>query len=138
MVHALKEAGRILDRDGILIDLRPICFDTPLEIVTATGCESTDLLDMSLGIAHDIAADNATHMILTDGDFIRRNVQYFDAAYYWNTVTEMEAYINENWKDDVFFPEGVLKQARLLFDQNGDRAQVRIKVRMKLGKYEKQ
>jgi hypothetical protein len=138
VVHALQEARRVLIHAGTLIDLRPICFDAPLEIVTATGCESTDLLDLSPGIVDDTAADNAIQMVLQDGGFERIRVDYFDASYYWNTVPEMESYIKEKWKDDVIFPKGVFEQACLLYGQNRDHARVRPKLRRKLGVYEKQ
>ena len=33
MVHALNEAWRVLVDHGIMIDVRPLCVDVPLEIV---------------------------------------------------------------------------------------------------------
>ena len=39
MVHALKEAYRILAPQGIMIDVRPLSVDVPLEIIYEGGSD---------------------------------------------------------------------------------------------------
>ena len=138
MVHALQEARRVLVPRGIFIDLRPICIDAPLEIMTSTGCAFAGFVDQSPNIPDDIAADNAIQVILRDNLFKEMQVDYFDFAYYWNTVTEMKAFMDDNWKDDIILPDGVLQQVHLLFDQNRDQGRVRLRIRKRLAKFEKQ
>jgi len=138
MVHALQEAQRVLIPRGLLIDLRPISVDVPLEILTPAGYESAGLLDMSPGIKYDIAADNTFQVAIHDGNFNELLVDYLDYAYYWDTITEMKAYMDEKWKDDLIIPEAVLQQSQFLFDRHPDQSRVCLRLRMKLGKLEKQ
>lgn len=138
MVHALREAWRVLILRGILIDLRPININAPLEIVTSITSDSAGMVDMSLDIADDIAADNAIQGILREGIFTEMQADYFDFAYYWNTVTEMKADMDDRWKDDIVITENVLQRAHHLFDHYHGQARVRLRTRKKLIKYEKQ
>lgn len=138
MVHALQEARRVLVPQGILIDLRPVCVDVPIEIVLQEGCESAGLVDMSPEIEHDIAADNAIHVLIGSGVLKELKMEYFDFAYYWNTVKDMKADIDERWKNDVILLDEVVQQAQILFRKHNADGRVRIRVRMKLAKFEKQ
>jgi len=137
MVHALREARRVLVPRGILIDLRPININAPLEIVTPTSCFPAGMVDMGFNIADDIAADNAFQDTLRAGSLTEIQADYFDFAYYWNTVVEMKADMDDRWKDDAVISDSVLHQAHLLFDQYRDQGRVRLRIRKKLIKYEK-
>ena len=59
MVDALMEAQRVLKRGGILIDLRPIARDAPLEVVFDEKVIPVGLIDGSKGKIHDAATDRA-------------------------------------------------------------------------------
>lgn len=138
MVHALHEAWRILVPQGILIDLRPMCVDVPLEIIWMGGSESAGMLDMSPGIADEIAADSAIQSVVGEGIFSELKAEYFDFAFYWNTVKVMKEDMDERWQDDVILHEEVVRRARALFKkQRQKEPRVRLRVREKLIKYEK-
>ena len=138
MVHALHEAWRILRPQGILIDLRPLCADAPLEIVFTGGCDSAGPVEMNLGIAHENAADHAIESVTGEGIFKELELDHFDFAFYWNTVKEMKAEINEYWQDDAVLRPDVLRRAAARFKKRHAQAQVRLRVPMKLAKFEKQ
>ena len=138
MVHALQEAWRVLAPNGILIDVRPLCVDVPLEIVTPAGRESAGLVDMSPEIDKDIASDAATQVVVRDGLYNKIKQKYFDFAYYWNTVREFKADMDERWKEDVILSDEVLKQARTMCKKKRDGARVRIRIRMMLATFTKQ
>jgi hypothetical protein len=137
MVHALQEAWRVLVPGGIMIDLRPLCIDVPLEILTPAGSESAGLVDMSPDIDKDIASDTAIQTVIRDGLYEIVKQEYFDFAYYWNTVREFKADLDERWKDEVILPIEVLKQARAMFKKHREGARVRIRIRMTLAKFTK-
>jgi hypothetical protein len=137
MVHALQEAWRVLVSRGILIDLRPLCVDVPLEIVTPSGSESAGFVDMSPEIAKDISSDAAIQAVVRDGLYKKMKQEYFDFAYYWNTFREFKADLDERWKDEIILPDEVLKQARTLFKKHQDAARVRIRICMTLAKFTK-
>jgi hypothetical protein len=137
MVHALYEARRVLVPQGILIDLRPHCVAAPLEIVFEKSFESAGLVDMSLNIAHDLAADKAISIGVREGVIKELRSEYFDIAYYWNSVNEMVADIDENWKEDVILPEEVVRRASILYKKHHAHARLRIPLRMKQVTFEK-
>ncbi len=137
MVHALEEAWRVLVSRGILVDLRPLCIDIPLEILSPAGSESAGLVDMSPDIDKDIAAEAATQAVVRDGYYKELKRETFDFAYYWNTVREFKADLDERWKDEVILPADVLKRALAMYKKLGDTARVRIRIRMLLAKFAK-
>lgn len=138
MVHALKEAHRILVPHGIMIDVRPLSVDIPLEIIYRGGRDSAGILDLSPDIDKDIAADRAIESVVKDHIFTQSKVEIFDFAYYWKTIKGMEEDLEEYWKDDVIVPEEVIQRAHMLFKKRHPQTKIRVGVQMKLGKYEKQ
>ena len=138
MVHALKEAYRVLIPQGIMIDVRPLSVDVPLEIIYKGGSESAGIIDMSPDIDLDIAADRAIASVVKDRIFVESKVEFFDFAFNWKTLKDMQDYMEEFWKDDVIVPEEVVKQARILMGKLRPQIQIRVGIKMKLGKYEKQ
>jgi len=137
MVHALKEAHRVLVPQGIIVDVRPLSVDVPLEILYKGDRESAGMIDTSPDIELDIAADNAIESILIGRIFVESSKEYFDFAYYWKTIHEMEEDLEEFWKDDVILPEAVIQQAHKLINKQRQQTQIRVGLQMKLGKYEK-
>ncbi len=137
MVHALNEAWRVLLPHGILIDLRPLCADAPLEIVFAGGCALAGQVDMTLDIADEIAADQAIESVLKEGFFKKSQLVSFDFAYYWETVADMLADMDEYWKGEVILAAAVIRRGRALFKKYQPQARVRLRVPMKLEKFEK-
>jgi hypothetical protein len=137
MVHALEEANRILVSKGIMIDVRPLSVDVPLEIIYQGGIDSAGMLDMSPDIEADIAAEKAIEGVLRDKLFIELSQEFFDFPYYWQTVKDMEDDLEEFWKDDVVVSKEVWKKAYKRFNERRPQTQLRVGVRMKLGKYVK-
>jgi hypothetical protein len=137
MVHALNEAHRILIPTGILIDVRPLSVDVPLEVIYQGGGESAGMIDMSPDIELDRAADRAIESVLTDQLYRESWVENFDFPYYWKTFRDMKVDLDEYWMTDVIIPEEVLQRARILFRKRRPQTQILVRVRMKLGKYEK-
>jgi hypothetical protein len=138
MVHALNEAWRVLTPRGIMIDLRPLSIDSPLDIVFKQKIEFAGMVDLSPGIEHDVAADHAIKEVVNQKIFNELMVEQFQLAYYWKTVRGMVADIRERWKDDVILAENVIQHAYKLFRRHRPNAQVRFQLQMKLVKYEKQ
>ena len=138
MVHALQETWRVLVSHGILIDVRPISGDAQLEIITHERSESTGIVDMSPGIASDIAADDAINDVIQKGAFKNLEMEErFDVSYYWTTVEEMKAYVDDKWKNDAILSDDVVNKAQTLFNNHRAEAGVRIRFQMKLIKLEK-
>lgn len=108
MVHALKKAYRIFAPRGIMIDVRPLSVDVPLEIICQGGMESAGMIDMSPDIGLDIAADKAIESVHRERLYKELFTESFDFVYYWQTIKDMEEVFKEFWKDDVNVPDEVL------------------------------
>lgn len=136
-MHALKEAQQILVPRGIMIDLRPLSVDVPLEVLYEGGRESAGMIDTSPGLELDKAADQAIASVVKDRSYKELINEHFDFAYYWETINDMEDDLEEYWKDDVILPQEVIQQARLLLSKQRSQTQIRVGLKMKLGKYVK-
>jgi hypothetical protein len=137
MVYALKEAWRILSFHGVMIDLRPLCHDAPLDILFNEEKEYVGVVDMSPDFDAVTAADRAIEETVSEGYFRELTAERFEIAYYWDTVRGMMADIRKRWKDDVIIDERVIQRAYELFRKHRGRKKVRMVLEMKLVKYEK-
>ncbi len=137
MVHALEEAWRVLMPQGIMIDLRPLPIDVPLEIVYEGGYEAAGMVDMSLDWEFDVAPDKAIERVLEEGIFVQTMLETFGYAFYWRTFHGMVVDLDENWKGDLVVPDDVLKNARKIYLANRPKSHLRLPLKMKLGGYEK-
>ena len=137
MVHALDEAWRVLTDHGIMIDVRPLCVDVPLEIVAQERVETAGMIDSSPEKDLDIAADQAIEIVLTKRRYVEKRVENFDFAYWWETVKDMRADIDEFWQEDVIIGEELWEQARKMFTGRLPAPKLRVRLRMKLGIYDK-
>src|SRR4030042_213626 len=135
MVHALKEAYRILTPNGTMMDMRPLSVDVPLEIIHTGGRDNAGMIDTSPGIEFDVAAEDAIASVLKEGLFFERNVENFDFTLFWKSIRAMQAYIEEKWKDDVIISEEVWRQAKKLLKMYRSQSKIRVGIQMKMGKY---
>lgn len=137
MVHALKEAWRVLVPHGVMVDVRPLSVDVPLEIVYKGGSESAGMIDMSPEIHLDIASDNAIETVSREGIFRETHKELFDFAFYWKTVKGMQEDLDENWKDEMIIAGDVWSKSRQIIKQKHPQTRLRIAMKMKLAIYQK-
>jgi hypothetical protein len=137
MVHALKEAWRVVKPFGTLIDLRPISVDAPLLILIDSGWKSAGLADQHPDRVYDIAADRAMRIVVHELLFIRVKQKYFDINYYWNNLKECKRDIEGRWKDEIIVSKETWRQGRYLFKNGSGQRRVRIPFRKKITVYQK-
>ncbi|MGH2619028.1 MAG: hypothetical protein ACRDHG_00460 [Anaerolineales bacterium] len=136
MVHALEQAWQALCPGGILVDLRPLSLDSPLEVVAARRVERAGLVDMSADLPDDRAVDEAIEAAVRAKVFFPREVREFGFAYYWQSFDGMLKYTRERW-DTAVFPADTLATAQVLQAQLGPNARFRIVLPMHLATYER-
>ena len=137
MVHALNEAWRVLTPRGIMVDLRPLCLDAPVDILYSEKSEFAGTLDMSPDIDDEIAAENAINIVVKDGLYEELFVERFELAYYWKTVKGMIAELHARWKDDIIIDEMVIRRAYEMFGRHRTDKKVRLLLQMRLAKFGK-
>lgn len=135
MVHALKEIWRVLVLDGIMIDLRPFADNWPLAVVDGGQVYDVGLLDASPGSVVDAEANKAVSLVLREGLFSCEYAQLFTQSLYWDTMAEMEDYIEAHWATEVLLPKSIKEKAQKILASVGVGAKLRLNLSMTIARY---
>ena len=139
MVHALGEIRRVLVRDGILIDLRPLLEHAPVEVVSASETRIAGTVDqIPEDRASDIAADRAIAQAEAQHWFIKEREEFFPFNYYWDSPKEAQEYLEAEWSNSVTVGEEVWRNARSMWAVANADARVRIQWRMLIARWRNQ
>jgi hypothetical protein len=139
MVHALSEIRRVLVPDGILIDLRPILSRWPIEVVSAREtCETGHIQDLPLGLADDEAANQSIALAEQKRWFGREAEEFFPYYYSWDSPSEMETWIADEWHDFIQMEEKAKKATRSTWALGDADATVRVAVKMLITRWKKE
>jgi hypothetical protein len=131
MVHALSEIRRVLVDGGIMIDLRPILDRWPIEVTSARSIRETGRIqDLPPGNADDEAANRSIARAEQDGWFIRQAEDFFPFIYSWDTPSEMETWIEEEWEDFIRLDEDTKQATRSAWATSDADARVQVRVKM--------
>jgi len=138
MVHALSEIRRILVPEGILIDLRPILSSWPIEVLSAREIRETGRIqDLPLGLADDKAANGSIAQAEQNGWFARQTEEFFPFYYSWDSPSEMEEWIAEEWEDFIQLDEESKRATRSAWALGDADSIVRVKVKMLITNWKK-
>ena len=133
MVHALREIRRVLADDGVMIDLRPIQDRWPVEVASAHATRETGRVrDLPSILADDEAANRAMLKAAENGWFSRDKAGLFSYYYSWDTPSEMEEWIQEEWQDFLAMDEETKRVTRSAWALDEADARVRLKVKMSI------
>jgi len=138
MVHALSEIHRVLAPDGILIDLRPLLDEWPLEVVTMSDRQKAGrTVDLAEPLSDDRAANQAVSEIEKRRWFIREREENFPFNYYWDTPTDMQEYLDETWDDVIRVENETWEKLKSLWAVANADARVRIQLKMLITRWKK-
>jgi hypothetical protein len=138
MVHALSEIRRVLVPDGTWIDLRPVLSHWPIEVVSAREVRETGRIqDLPLGLADDEASNRSIAQAEQDGWFRRDAEQFFPYYYAWDSPTEMEEWITDEWQDFIELDEESKRVTRSAWALGDADSLVRVKVNMLITRWKK-
>jgi len=136
MVHALDEIRRTLKSNGILIDLRPVESNWPVEITSATGYqEAGKLTDLPVAVTDDEAAFNAMREAESRRWFIKEKEEEFAFFYYWDTPLEMKDFMDSEWEDFEKLEEDVFQRTKSLWAIANADARIRVRVKILITKW---
>jgi len=139
MVHALSEIRRVLMPDGILMDLRPLAEHWRVEVaslreVKRTG-HVTDLPEQTNG---DVAANEAMHELERLGWFRREQEELFPYIYSWDTPSEMEEFVSDDWQDFIDLDDETKRATRAAWAVADADSRVRIRMNVWIASWRKQ
>jgi hypothetical protein len=136
MVHALSEIRRVLVPNGTLLDLRPISDRWPIEVVSARGVrEIARFQDLPIGLADDQAANRAMDYVAEKGWFVRDEETFFPYTYAWDTPSEMEEWLNDEWNESIALDEESLRATRSAWALGDADSRVRVSVKMLIARW---
>jgi hypothetical protein len=139
MVHALSEIRRVLVPNGILIDLRPMLSNWLIEVVSAREIRETGhIQDLPLGLADDNAANQSIAQAEKNGWFRRETEEFFPFYYAWDSPSEMEEWITEEWRDFIQLDEESKRATRSTWALGDADSSVRVKVKMLITRWKKE
>jgi hypothetical protein len=138
MVHALGEIQRVLVPDGILIDLRPLCDRWLIEVVSGRETRQTGhVTDLPLGLEDDEAANQAMMEAEANDWFKREGEEFFPIHYVWDTASDMEKWVDEEWEDFIGLDEEVRRATRSAWAIGDADSRVRVRVKMVVTRWRK-
>ena len=95
MVHALKESWRVLRKNGLLIDLRPLHENVLLEALTGEESALISCYASDERVANDKAADKAIECVLSEKRFQFEASSAFQYVKFYDTGDELLHYYAE-------------------------------------------
>ena len=138
MVHALREVQRVLVPAGTLVDVRPVGEQWHVEVVSAKYMQETGrVMDLPEQLEGDIAANEAIQQAESRGWFQRDHEEFFPFFYSWDTPSEMEEFIEEDWADFIDLSEQVKKATRSAWALGDADSRVRVRMKVLLTKWRK-
>lgn len=138
MVHALNEIRRVLIPNGILIDLRPLLDRWQIEVASARATKQTGRVnDFPIGLADDEAANRSMSEAESNGWFVREQEQFFSFVYSWDTPSEMEEWIEEEWEGFIGLDEETKHATRSAWALSDGDSRVQLKVKMLITRWRK-
>jgi hypothetical protein len=93
MVHALRDAWRVLGPDGTLVDLRPLSASFPIDAIIGSDAIRIGEADSATGAEDDRAADRSIQAQAQEGWLVPRYHAHIDIYFYWDTTAAMADYM---------------------------------------------
>lgn len=138
MVHALEEIRRVLAPDGILIDLRPLADNWRVEVVSLREVKRTGRVeDLPVQTDGDLAANEAMQAVEKRGWFKREQDELFPFFYSWDTPSEMEEFVDDDWSDFVGVEEDTRRATRSAWAVADGDSRVRVRVEIWIARWKK-
>ena len=138
MVDALSEIRRVLVPNGILIDMRPLAERWQVEVVSSRGVtESGRVDDLPEQVSGDVASNKAMQEVETRGWFMRDSEEFFPFFYSWDTPSEMEEFVDDDWADFIGLSEEDRKSTRSAWAVGNADSRVRVRVKILIARWKK-
>src|SRR5215208_7366851 len=138
MVYALDEIRRVLVSGGILIDIRPLSERWQVEVISARGLKETGRVDdFPEQVNADIASNEAMRAVESSGWFEREQEEFFPFFYSWDTPSEMEEFIADDWSDFIGLSEEAKKATRTAWAIGDADSRVRVRVKILMTRWKK-
>lgn len=117
--------------------MRPLPSGWPVEVVGQDVRILVGQLDDEWGPSDSIASDIAVSETVRKRWFVKENEEFFQYAYYWDTVDEMSEFIEAEWSDMASVPDRLLSEANRVMQLTGEQVQIRVRETIVIASYRK-
>lgn len=123
---------------GILIDIRPLLERWHVEVASARGFTETGRVeDFAEPLKADAASNDAIKEVESRGWFKREQQEFFPFFYSWDTPSEMEEFVAEDWSDFIGLSEDAKKTTRAAWAIGDADSRVRVRVKILISRWKK-
>lgn len=138
MVHALRQIWRVLAPGGLLLDMRPRPQSCPVEVLRGPRATVVGTIaENPAFVADDRASDAAIHHMVREGWFTLQRSSHFEFSYYWDSVDDMERFVEANWRRRHVMRSETLEAARRRMASAGRSPRLRCRARIMLSVYQR-
>ena len=135
-MHALEEIRRVLVPDGILIDLRPLADNWRVEVVSLREVKRTGRVeDLPVQTNGDVSANEAMKEAEKRGWFKREQDELFPLFYSWDTPSEMEEFVDDDWSEFVGMEEDTRRATRSAWAVADGDSRVRVRIEIWIARW---
>jgi hypothetical protein len=107
-------------------------------VISSRGSKETGRVeDLVVQVDSDVASNEAMSKAETQGWFRRGQEEFFPFFYSWDTPSEMEEYISEEWTDFATLNENTKAATRSAWALGDADTRVRVRVKVLLSKWKK-
>jgi hypothetical protein len=107
-----------------------------VEVVSARGFQETGRVDDSPEPLHaDVASNKAMQEVEARGWFRREQQELFSFFYSWDTPSEMETFVAEDWSDFIELSDDVKKATRSAWAIGEADSRVRVRVKISITRW---
>ena len=99
--------------------------------------ETGRVTDLPLGVADDEAANDAIQNAEASGWFSREDETFFPLHYVWDTASDMEKWIDEEWENFIGLEEDARRATRSAWALGDADSRVRVQVKMLIARLKK-
>jgi len=132
----LNEIQRVLVPDGILLDLRPLLDNWHVEVASSREVRETGRVqDYPLGLADDEAANKAMAEAKSNGWFQLESETFFPLYYSWDSASEIEEWIHDEWEDFIGLDDETKRATRSAWALGDGDSRVRVRIKMLLTRW---
>lgn len=123
---------------GVLIDIRPVADRWHIEVGSAGRFkESGRVDDLPVQVNADVASNEAMKEAESRSWFQREQEEFFPFLYSWDTPSEMEKYVAEDWYDFAALSEEAKRETRSAWAIADADSRVHVRVKIVITKWKK-
>ena len=124
--------------EGTLVDLRPLADRWRVEVASSALIQETGRVnDLPEQVSGDVAANQAMQEAEARGWFRREAEEHFPFFYSWDTPSEMEEFVEEDWEGFIELGDEARRKTRSVWALADADSRVRIRLNILISRWRK-